>query len=226
MSPAGARRVAPAAEAVETGARSVGPGDAPAAGAQADAQQASRAMHRASRALPRPRRPSRAPPTRRGRRRGVPRASSLRSPRGMNLFTSNRGRVMCPQTSGRSDRCVPAPPSSRTSRRSDGPLDDVPLSSMPDARAPLTRAELIRISLYWLALAGLWAGIGLQLMPVLAHAPHLPARRRRSHLRPAPGSAADAGARSVRPCGPRSPSVWWASSAPSWPSWSSRSRLP
>lgn len=37
-----------------------------------------------------------------------------------------------------------------------------------DARTPLSRAELIRISLYWLALSGLWAGIGVQLMPVLA----------------------------------------------------------
>jgi MFS family permease len=37
-----------------------------------------------------------------------------------------------------------------------------------DDRVPLSRPELIRISLYWLALSGLWAGIGLQLMPVLA----------------------------------------------------------
>ena len=33
---------------------------------------------------------------------------------------------------------------------------------------PLSRIELIRISLYWLALSGLWAGIGLQLQPVIA----------------------------------------------------------
>jgi MFS family permease len=38
----------------------------------------------------------------------------------------------------------------------------------PDPRRPLSRIELIRISLYWLALSGLWAGLGLQLQPVIA----------------------------------------------------------
>lgn len=37
-----------------------------------------------------------------------------------------------------------------------------------DDRRPLSRIELLRISLYWLALSGLWAGIGLQLQPVIA----------------------------------------------------------
>lgn len=39
--------------------------------------------------------------------------------------------------------------------------------SEPDVRRPLSRLELIRISLYWLALSGLWAGLGLQLQPVI-----------------------------------------------------------
>ncbi|MFI5254940.1 MAG: MFS transporter [Candidatus Limnocylindrales bacterium] len=38
----------------------------------------------------------------------------------------------------------------------------------PDGRQDLSRIELIRISLYWLALSGLWAGLGLQLQPVIA----------------------------------------------------------
>ncbi len=39
---------------------------------------------------------------------------------------------------------------------------------MEDARRPLSRIELMRISLYWLALSGLWAAIGFQLLPWLA----------------------------------------------------------
>jgi MFS family permease len=38
----------------------------------------------------------------------------------------------------------------------------------PAERRPLSRVELVRISLYWLALSGLWAGIGFQLQPVIA----------------------------------------------------------
>ena len=37
-----------------------------------------------------------------------------------------------------------------------------------DSRRNLSRIELIRISLYWLAISGLWAGLQLQLQPVIA----------------------------------------------------------
>ena len=37
-----------------------------------------------------------------------------------------------------------------------------------DGRAPLSRMELMRISLYWLALSGLWAGLGFLLLQAIA----------------------------------------------------------
>ncbi len=43
-----------------------------------------------------------------------------------------------------------------------------PVSLAHEQPQLLSRVELVRISLYWLALAGLWAGIGLQLQPVVA----------------------------------------------------------
>jgi MFS family permease len=48
------------------------------------------------------------------------------------------------------------------------PLPAVVPEPGSDDRRPLSRIEMIRISLYWLALSGLWAGIGLQLNPVIA----------------------------------------------------------
>jgi MFS family permease len=48
------------------------------------------------------------------------------------------------------------------------PLPAVVPEPGPVERRPLSRIEMIRISLYWLALSGLWAGIGLQLNPVIA----------------------------------------------------------
>jgi MFS family permease len=35
-------------------------------------------------------------------------------------------------------------------------------------KRPLSKAELLRISLYWLAIVGLWAGLGFTLLPVIA----------------------------------------------------------
>jgi MFS family permease len=47
-------------------------------------------------------------------------------------------------------------------------VPDVPIAPDAGDRPPLSRIELVRISLYWLALSGLWAGIGFQLHPVIA----------------------------------------------------------
>ena len=48
------------------------------------------------------------------------------------------------------------------------PLPAVVPEPGSDTDRPLSRIEMIRISLYWLALSGLWAGISLQLNPVIA----------------------------------------------------------
>ena len=38
----------------------------------------------------------------------------------------------------------------------------------PAGKRPLSKVELLRISLYWLAIAGLWAGLGFTLLPSIA----------------------------------------------------------
>jgi MFS family permease len=42
------------------------------------------------------------------------------------------------------------------------------VQAAPDDKRPLSRGELLRISLYWLAIAGLWAGLGFTLLPLVA----------------------------------------------------------